>query len=165
MLITTSCSSLERLDVKNYCSWRSWKPCQVDDNHEVGLLRRTGWVGCAPAEARQLATTSFEKQKVKESNLMIWSLSLKPADGDWEGVEGNWGGGDFCVAVPLHHTQHKTEQDILSDLFAEGEIFLLLTAGIDWGTWLVRSQRMGRSRWMSCSQAELDVLCQSPFTR
>ena len=43
---------------------------------------------------------------------------MKPADGDWEGVEGDLRGGDFCVAVSLHHTQHKTEQNILSCLSA-----------------------------------------------
>ena len=45
-----------------YCTATDCQPGQVDDNHEVGLVRWTGWVGCASSEAWQLTPTSFEKQ-------------------------------------------------------------------------------------------------------
>ena len=37
------------------------KPCQVNHNHELGLVGRAGGVGGAPAEAWQLASTSFKE--------------------------------------------------------------------------------------------------------
>ena len=126
-------------------------PGEVDHHHEVRLIRGARGLGRAPAEARQLASTSEEGgekkywggvrrnreeiEKKLRRNRDEKEVNLWPTDGNGERVEGDGRRGNFCVAVPLHHTQHKPKQFVLNsvlryffvfDHLQQIEYFLLL---------------------------------------